>query len=477
MLKRNIYRWHRQLSILALFPILFWTLSGVMHPLMSNFKPGIARSYIPAKPLDKSQVQMELDSILQGYQIREFVNFRFVSLGHQVYYQVKLPTQQELRYFHAGNGKILENGDKLYASQLARQFAGADAGEISTVELVARFDEEYIEISRLLPVYKVSFDRADGLSLYVDPSSERLGHSVNHARLGWQAFFRNAHSWSFLNHSHLLRISVILLFALIAFFAAGSGIYVYTAMWKTLQSPKRNQRVAPVRKWHRNLGITVSFALLSFATSAIFHLLPKFQPNLRETYHNEVVYTTAQFHFSLLSYLQNAPATLNNLSLVNMSGRNYLQTFLCSGKSTECQYQDLQTSQMLEEGDKKYAIDLACQYSERNPEEVVSVELIRKFGGEYGFINKRLPVYKVQFDTENHERLYVETRSGKLAAKVTDGKALSGFIFAYFHKYHFLDIAGKTVRDSIMSFFALGNFMVALLGLRLLLKKPAKVLA
>ncbi len=96
---------------------------------------------------------------------------------------------------------------------------------------------------------------------------------------------------------------------------------------------------------------------------------------------------------------------------------------------------------------------------------------ITKFKGEYGFVNKRLPVYKVQYDLPNNERIYVETSTGKLGAKIENKLAVSGFLFAYLHKYHFLDFAGKTTRDIATVFFAFGNFVVALLGLILLLRK------
>ncbi|MEH0154500.1 PepSY domain-containing protein [Limibacter armeniacum] len=471
-MKNKIYQWHRKLSIIALVPVLFWTISGVMHPLMSNFKPKIERSFLKPLPLDKTKVKLELDSILQLHQIPTLINFRFVTLDSEVYYQVKTTAIAPLMYFNASDGTELKDGDVHYAKQLARQFTGKDAGNITTVTTVVSHDNEYAEIFRLLPAYRVAFDRADGLRLYVDTSSDRLGTSVNNASAGWSAFFRNAHSWSFLDIHPAIRITIMLFFVLSAFLAAASGVYVYTIMWQSIRNKQKAKRVPVTRRLHRGLGIAMSFALMLFAFSASMHMLPKYTPDDRSSYNNEQVYPINNLQFSVLEALDKATDTLENLSLADFRGQPYIQQFHLGKNGKSITYTNLATGDTLADGDRQYAIYLANLYSGHPQDEVVETSLITKFGGEYGFVNKRLPVYKVQYKTDGNERLYIESSTGKLAAKVVDSEALSGFIFGYFHKYHFLDFAGKAVRDSIMVTFALGNFLVALLGMLMLLKQP-----
>ena len=50
----------------------------------------------------------------------------------------------------------------------------------------------------------------------------------------------------------------------------------------------------------------------------------------------------------------------------------------------------------------------------------------QQFGGEYGFINKRLPVWKIQF-ANDATRWYVETASGELALRA-DAALPAGFL-------------------------------------------------
>src|SRR5690606_1136573 len=64
-IRRNIYRWHRILGLLALVPTIFWTSSGVMHPFMSHwFKTTIAHEFYKAEPIAPADVTLQLGQIL-----------------------------------------------------------------------------------------------------------------------------------------------------------------------------------------------------------------------------------------------------------------------------------------------------------------------------------------------------------------------------------------------------------------------------
>jgi hypothetical protein len=124
---------------------------------------------------------------------------------------------------------------------------------------------------------------------------------------------------------------------------------------------------------------------------------------------------------------------------------------------------------------------LAAFYSGLPDERIVSVQFVTRFEGEYGFIFKRLPVYRVEYATPDHARYYIEPATGALAARIDDGDALEGKTFSYLHKWHVTD-KGKDVRDALLALFALGNVAVALMGLtlftrRLLPGKPKRARA
>jgi len=71
-------------------------------------------------------------------------------------------------------------------------------------------------------------------------------------------------------------------------------------------------------------------------------------------------------------------------------------------------------------------------------QKISDVALVTQFEGEYGFFNKRLPVWRVAYDTPDHVAYYVETSSGALAALVRDCDRMEGWSFSTLHKFHWL---------------------------------------
>lgn len=112
----------------------------------------------------------------------------------------------------------------------------------------------------------------------------------------------------------------------------------------------------------------------------------------------------------------------------------------------------------------------ASAYAGLPAQAAIKTELITEFGKEYGFIFKRLPVVKVQFAGSGNPRYYIEPATGALAAEIRDVDATEGKTFAYMHKWTWLD-ANKVIRDVLMMLFALGNVLVASLGLWLFARK------
>jgi hypothetical protein len=471
-MKKIIYKWHRKLSIIAVIPLLAWTASGIMHPIMSTFKPEMAKKFLIPESLETSKIQLEFDSALTLNGIKEYENFRFVSFGEKTYYQIQLPNQFELVYLDSEMGSLLENGDQKYAESLARELSGDIESEVS-ITIKEKFDHEYSQVFRLLPAYRVAFDRPDGLRVFVETESSRMGSSVNNARANMSWVFVQLHTWEFLNFNENFRISVVLLVTIITLLTALSGLLVYGLFWKGLGNEKPKSKS---KKYHRVVGLLMSLSLFGFGISATFHIFPKYNEENRLDFHNNQTYQTSEINFSIKKAIAKSAelGKIFNISQVQMNEKSYLQIFTLGKHGQRISYFDTQSNQKLENGDEQYAQFLANKFGNHSDSEIKETTFITKFKGEYGFVNKRLPVYKVQYDLPNDERIYVETSTGKLGGKIKNKLAVSGFLFAYLHKYHFLDFMGKTVRDVATVFFALGNFLVALLGLLLLLRKSIR---
>ena len=67
-------------------------------------------------------------------------------------------------------------------------------------------------------------------------------------------------------------------------------------------------------------------------------------------------------------------------------------------------------------------------------------------------------------------RYYIETATGILSTQVRDADVWEGLSFSMLHKHHFLDFAGKEVRDISTMFWAAAQILMVVLGLILWLR-------
>lgn len=511
-IKQKIYAWHRTIGIITLIPFIFWTLSGLMHPFMAHFfKPTIANEVLEIKPIYKSQLNFSIQEVLQKNNIDEFKNFRIVSFDNSTYYQVKT-AKDELHYFNTFDAKKLENGDRKYAHWLSRYFLGDQKSAISKTDLLTEFTSQYKYINRYLPVYKTSFNRPDGMEVYVETASSKLATFNPKSRQAVIWFFDTFHNWAFIDWigNNSIRIVVMFLFLGIIFFSALSGILIYGLFWKQF---RKTDSLAPkkgLRKYHRQIGIWVSLFTLTFAFSGAYHATTKWNPYILDKMVYEPVFETKDIQtpnttleldwkrFENSSFIAYKDSIYYRCQLALIRSK-YSGTKVDSnskwGKKenlkSEILYINAATNKVVPNLDLEYAKFLAYYFSDGSSKAaccdmdvlatkktsledttVLESKVLTEFNSrEYGFVNKRLPVVKLAFETPEHTTYFIETATSRLASVTEKLDILEGYSFAIFHKFLFMDWAGKNVRDLTMVLAAVIIIIVSLLGLILFIKK------
>ncbi|MEO8887524.1 MAG: hypothetical protein ABI367_15780, partial [Mucilaginibacter sp.] len=168
MNKRNFYKWHRILGLIALVPVIFLTMSGVTHPFMSNwFRPFIAKETFAPVAQNKINPSLSVQEVMDKNGLKGLRNFSLVKFDKGSYYQV-LGKDSVCNYYSVTDGKLLPDGDKSYAIYLARYFTQDSVSTLKNVSLQTAFDGQYQPVNHLLPVWKVAFDRADGMDVYIE---------------------------------------------------------------------------------------------------------------------------------------------------------------------------------------------------------------------------------------------------------------------------------------------------------------------
>jgi hypothetical protein len=475
--KSNFYKWHRMLGLTALVPVIFWTISGLSHPFMSNwFRPFIAQEVYNQQVQSKIKPVLTIQQVMDQNHITELRNFSLVCFNKIAYYQV-IGKDSSYNYYAANTGNLLKNGDELYATWLARFFTQDSVSAIKGPKLQRTFDGAYQPINHLLPVWKVSFARPDGMDIYIETAQSRMGTFNNNTRKALLWVFEEFHTWDFLAAigGDTFRLIVLLIIVTIMFLSLLSGLTVYGFFWKKFKTAAQNRKARNgtdkrfTHRYHRQIGLIVSFVMFTFVISAAFHLVVKLHNAEPEGKPYSQLISRAELKLSNLQ-LPVADSIIKRISAAKFNSKTYYQV---TTNKKKILYFDANSGKELAGGDQIYAAFLSNYYHSQNTQSSqvntgLKITQIKQFDNEYGFINKRLPVQKVSYP--GNENWYIETTSAKLAAKVSGLDLLEGFSFIFLHKYFYMSWAGKDIRDIVSMLSALGVLVVALLGFTAFIK-------
>lgn len=480
-----LFRYHRWFGVVSCLAMILWGASGVMHPIMSRVNPTPVNMAPPQASLELHGALAPAE-VLARAGISEVSGLRIIGWNDATYYQVSFSGQSGRRYFAVNSGTELVDGDVKYAEYLARHFIGDTQSKLRSVSLITQFNNDYLDINRLLPIYRVDFERDDGLHAYVETSPPRVSALADDRKIMLASLFRFMHNWEFMRNADGVRTTLISMFLAVALLSSLSGIWMYGFMWKRGTLKTQHQ---PLRRWHRTVGIIISLSALLFVVSAEWHLLGSKPRTVQPVMETHILATQlglpdnvrhgAWGKINLVQVGEHCVYQLlprqKSPAAAMVSGEHDHSAQSPGNKvSQEMIYADSESGLVLEDAARKHAVQLANHFSGLPDDKVTQTSQITKFEGEYGFLNKRLPVWRVEYATSDHLTYFVETATGALASVVRDADRAEGWSFSYLHKYHWLDFAGKDVRDFVMGLFGLGNLVIAMLGLWMFTRRYRK---
>lgn len=456
---------------------------------------------LPPVTIDSSAIRVPLPDALQRNNITAFHSVRLIHIDTNFFYQVQKVAGDAPVYLSATNGKLLPSGDWLYAQYLARLFLegvpnsspaanphaahnmammedeGHDCcnaatacvlqnttgSKVTNVSRLTAYDKEYKYVNRLLPVHKVTFNRADGIRIYVETTQDRFAFAMDNKRAVFDNIFQWLHTWSWLDalgNAKLFFISIICLLALIT---SVMGVYIF-CITKTKKA--NGNAMLKARRNHRYTAIVGTLFTMAWAFSGGWHALEKFKTDDRDAYHVHNQFSAGtSFNFARLQQVVQKP--INNVSLVKMDE----QTWWRVNTMEAVLFANANDYSILPRGEEKYAAWLATEFSKLPVKDIQSVTLVTKFSNEYNFTDKRLPVWRVGYTTKDNDRYFVETATGQLSVHVNNSDLREGYSFAILHKHHFMDWGGKTARDVSTMFWVFFQIVLIVVGLLLWWRK------
>lgn len=474
---------HRSFGMVLGVLVLLWSLTGVLHPIMSATQPQPVKRMPPPQQLDLTHALAATD-VLKQHQIAQFSALQAIELeAQQIAYRILRPNQKMAEYYDSQTGQLLVNAEQHDAERIARWYTGLSHQEIVSSQLITGFSDDYPSVNRLLPVWRVDFQ--NGLRAYVDPAQARLATLSNDQKMWMAKIFRLGHTWTWgdqvwTGQTILMQIALIGILCI---------IFMGMSLFFKIHN-RSNHRLGqkPVRFLHRYLGISLSVFILLWVFSGFYHIWQK-KPdikNIRPVFHTADLSTEAwqQVTQQPIQRLDLVPTNFSQTHtraawMIQAVGQRPLQGSMTAASKVHDHHASHTAApaiQFVDAGNGEpldileQSKQLAASYLALQPKQVQQASWVTSFAGEYGFINKRLPVIKVETRLENQLRLYIEPSSGVIAAQVTQQDALEGFSFAYLHKWTWLPI-DKTLRDIILGTIAALVALLAVLGFRVQLRK------
>ena len=479
-------RWHRWLAIVGGTGLLLWGGSGLLHPIMATWGPQQAVFFPPSRPLDLAGAQ-PIHEILARAGIGAAAAVRIVAGEDRNLLQVTENPDTPRRYFRLDDGAELPDHDRAHAVFLARYYL-QEAAAVRAVEWIDEFSPAYPWVNRLLPVYKVSFERPDDLSIYIYTETNAAAGVDNRFKSVLQTGFRWFHTWSwFPAEAEWARVVLIALFIGSLLALALTGVTMLVLI-------RRKQRAPGIRGWHRIAGYALALPLLMLTSSGLFHLVqyaavppaanlrlspPVSLDGVSFPLHEQWAELSAGLEISTVSIVEipaeistNASAsTSNNISTNTSTGRHLYRLGLAPARNAApgtpseirnarfdgvertgpALYLDAATGEPFAGGDREIALQLGERFTGVPRTAIASAELVTRFGPQYDFRNKRLPVWRLDYGAPVNATIFVDTTTGVLADRTPDYAKAEQFSFSYLHKWNFLFPLGRTAQNGIVS--------------------------
>ncbi|MDX2227400.1 MAG: hypothetical protein SFY92_09965 [Verrucomicrobiae bacterium] len=215
---------HRRLGVVFCVFVLMASGSGLLHNLMTRTQNPPPRA-LPTRALGLEAVRVPpqaLGNIPDGAGPVTGLSIR--SIDGQPWYQVVMSSKSPPAYVSAVDGRREDAMDGRYAAQIAADFLGG--APVRQTAYLTAFNGEYLNIFRLLPVYR--FDCADGKGtrVYVSTVTGTVTRHTDNRRQ-WEAnLFSGLHKFHFIGNKDV-RDLILSVTTLGIFLTAAAGLALF----------------------------------------------------------------------------------------------------------------------------------------------------------------------------------------------------------------------------------------------------------
>jgi hypothetical protein len=237
---------HRWLGLFFSLSILTSSGSGILHNVMTYTQPPPP----PARPLGggvaAERIRIPVTEAIAKLPASDAQAINIRSIHGEPWYQIFTSSADRPAYISAMDGRVDPLQDERYAAQIASSFLGG--AKVRKENYLTAFDNEYINIFRVLPVYRFDIDDAKNSRVYVSTMTGSVTRHTDDIRQFEANIFTNFHKLGFIANK-IARDVILTFLTLGAFTVACLGIALFF-----LTSPARSERAASERRVSKPLN-------------------------------------------------------------------------------------------------------------------------------------------------------------------------------------------------------------------------------
>ncbi len=203
MKKSTLRKAHRWLGLIFSLTILMSAGSGVVHNILTRTQPPPPPALPSGAGLDVDAVKVSLAEakakLPPDAGAVKAVNVR--SIGSQPWYQIYTTTTRGAHYVSAVDGRVDPGMDEVYAREIASSFLGG--AEVKKTDYLTAFNNEYLNIFRILPVHRFDMEDEIHTRVYVSTMTGSVTRHTDDGRQFEARIFTNFHKLGFIPNKDL----------------------------------------------------------------------------------------------------------------------------------------------------------------------------------------------------------------------------------------------------------------------------------
>lgn len=220
-MKRLVRKLHRYLGLIFSVSILMSSSSGVIHVLMT-------RTQAPPPAVKPSGVHLDTSAIsvtpAQAFHGTQPIAINIRNIAGKPHYQAFISGQRGFTYIDASTGLENKDADATFAKEIASNFLGSNA--VKQTDFLTSFNDEYIGIFRILPVYRFDLANGIGTRVYVSTITGSVTRHTDDEKQFEARIFTNFHKLGFIPNKDV-RDWILIIITAAAFLISVLGIVLF----------------------------------------------------------------------------------------------------------------------------------------------------------------------------------------------------------------------------------------------------------